>query len=64
MISIYNKAGIGDTLIVMLDNSEPKEQSFEKIRMLFVFLKKQPIKRLAIIFSIVLDLLLLRERGK
>lgn len=30
MISIYNKAGIGDTLIVMLDNSEPKEQSFEK----------------------------------
>lgn len=30
MISIYNKAGIGDTLIVMLDHSEPKEQSFEK----------------------------------
>lgn len=30
MISIYNKAGIGDTLIVMLDNSEPKEQNFEK----------------------------------
>lgn len=30
MISIYNKDGIGDTLIVMLDNSEAKEQKFEK----------------------------------
>lgn len=30
MISIYNKEGIGDTLIVMLDNSESKEQNFEK----------------------------------
>ncbi|MBT2731221.1 YtpR family tRNA-binding protein [Carnobacterium sp. ISL-102] len=30
MISIYNKEGIGDTLIVMLDTSESKEQNFEK----------------------------------
>ena len=30
MISIYNKEGIGDTLIVMLDNSESTEQKFEK----------------------------------
>lgn len=30
MISIYNKEGIGDTLIVMLENSESKEQNFEK----------------------------------
>lgn len=30
MISVYNKEGIGDTLIVMLENSESKEQNFEK----------------------------------
>ena len=30
MISIYNNEGIGDTLIIMLDNSESKEQNFEK----------------------------------
>ncbi len=30
MISIYNNEGVGDTLIVMLDNSESKEQNFEK----------------------------------